>query len=102
MPTLTKARTAQLCNQIRLLNLRAAACTDFEHSFAAVLTREIGLGTALFNLVLDLGGSEGALALNEALQYSPTSAEITAYHAQQLARQQQYLAAAVTTPQVPA
>jgi hypothetical protein len=99
MPTLTQARTAQLCDQIRLLNLRAAAGTDGEHSFAAVTTREIGLGAALFNLVLDLGGSEGALALNEALQYSPTSAEITAYHAQRMALQH---SPAATTQQVPA
>jgi hypothetical protein len=92
MPTLTQARTAQLCTDIRQLKLRAAATTDGEHSFAAVSTRELGLEMLLWRLVGDLTGADACQGLNAALEYSPTPEDIAAYRGERAAHQQRLLA----------
>lgn len=103
MPTLTKARTAQLCDEIRKLRLEEAAAFSDRYSREACQRRELDLEMALFRLVLDLRGSEAALSLNEALSYSPTTGDIEAHRAANAARQQAYLQRAqAATAQVPA
>lgn len=103
MPTLTKARTAQLCDEIRELRLKAAATHGGEHSLAATYTREIGMEHLLWRVVRELAGGEAGAAVTEALSYSPTTGDIEAHRAANAARQQAYLQRAqAATAQVPA
>lgn len=96
MPTLTKARTAQLCAELRRSRVRAIALSDNGSEFEiwALMRRLSSLELILANLVGDLAGAGAMHAVNDALDATIAPVEVADYKAQQAARQRSYLAAA--------
>lgn len=102
MRTLTKARTAQLCNELRAARTRAIALSEREHGLDGYIRRLAGVEMALTNLVCDLAGVDAMTAVNASLDDPITPEEVAAYRATQAARQQAYLAQAAAAPAKPA
>lgn len=95
--TLTKARTTQLCADLRELRLKALAHGEGPHSLFAVITRELGLESMLCGLVAELAGVDAMRELHNALGAELSADDVVAYRARAAAQQATYLAAAAAS-----
>jgi hypothetical protein len=87
MPTLTKARVAQLCEELRAARSRAITSAGSEYNVEGTVRRLSGTEIALASLVADLAGIDAMKSVHAALDEPITADELAAYQARKAAQQ---------------
>ena len=100
MPTLTKARTAQLCTTLRAARARAIALHGSEYSLHGTDLLHTLIERAMCSLVADLGGLDAMAAVHSALGDDITADEVAAERSAHSERQARYLATAAAASTV--